>query len=689
MLHNVAIKGLLAFILTSGAINAAVIPRQASVPPSVCQPLDGTNGTGPYQIDTTCVDPLYGNPVVLNETDQTFPVPHRLIAGIFDNTTVTFNIYLPQVGSGFENRFFQYIYPLANGSATDAEIQFAADQKGYQLAVKGALGYRQDAAAAKFARTVAAKYYGLTDPWKINGYAYGGSGGSLQIVGAVENVQGVWQGIVPYIQAIPTSIPNTVASLAHCALVLGDKGSAIADSVLPGGDGNPERTLNDLERATYRECTKLGLPPRQWEVIKWGYDGGLLLNFYPNIYNIDASYATDFWGETGYVGTEDSDLGRFYRSRRRSGNSTFSNVQYDPAGTPLSLSIDNLPAGFSLFGADFTIVSPNGTVITRLNTLGINEVTREFNLSITPSINSSLFTVPGSLFSWDNSKYLAAHLYHRYQLPVREGFTIYDQYRQGGVSSGAPLYPQRSPLIAPIFVAGSSGGGTHTGAIRSKMIVVQNLLDINSPPWNAYWYKGQVKRALGETKARSMYRLWYTDNADHPEGPVKQSSQNRLIQYDGIIYHALYHISRWHEQGIEPPETTFTQNDGQITAPPTADERGGVQPVVALTVGKGNSNNKVVNVKCGDNVDLAGKVQVPRGLGGIIKAEWDYEGTGTFEPVKIDKAKKTLNLKSQHSYAKAGTYFATLRASSVYDGNINNNFSNAYNLDRARIVVSC
>ena len=151
----------------------------------------------------------------------------------------------------------------------------------------------------------------------------------------------------------------------------------------------------------------------------------------------------------------------------------------------------------------------------------------------------------------------------------------------------------------------------------------------------------------------------------------------------------MYHISRWHEQGIEPPETTFTQNDGQITVPPTADERGGVQPVVALTVGKGNSNNKVVNVKCGDNVDLAGKVQVPRGLGGIIKAEWDYEGTGTFEPVKIDKAKKTLNLKSQHSYAKAGTYFATLRASSVYDGNINNNSSNAYNLDRARIVVSC
>ena len=678
------IPWLAALLLTSTSITTArVVGRQSQINAAPCQPL---GSDGPFQVDAVCVDPTYGKPIITSESDFDTPVPHHRVSGIFDNTTITFNIYLPS-GIAFENRFFQYIYPLATGEALDAEIQFAADQKGYQVAVNGALGYRQDAAAAKFSRQVAAKYYNLGNSSAIYGYGYGGSGGSFQTVGAVENTRDVWQGMVPYIQAIPTSIPNSVASLAFCALVLGDKGPLIADAVLPGGDQKPESRLNDFEKTTYRECTSLGYPPRQWEIIKWNYDGGLLLNFYPSIYNIDKGYADAFWSTPGYAGTEDSALGRFMRERRRVGNITLEGVRRDANGSPISLSLDYVPQGFSLYGSDFSIIDESGNIIARMNALGLDETNKSFNVSLTPSLNSSAFDVPGARFQFDNSKYIAAHLYHRQQLPIRPGFTIYDQYRQGGVPQGQALYPQRSPLIGPLIAASPSGRGNHTGFLRAKTIVVQNLLDINSPPWNAVWYKGQVQRAMGDAAARANYRLWFTDNADHPEGPIKPSSQNRLIQYDGILYHALYHISRWVEQGIEPPETTYTENNGQISVPRTADERGGVQPVVALAVGK--KKDKVVKVACGEAVDLDGKIQVPRGLGGIIKVEWDYEGTGSFVPVIVDQAKKTLNVESQHTYAQKGTYFATLRAASVYDGNLSNNFSNAYNLDRARIVVSC
>jgi hypothetical protein len=155
-----------------------------------CQPV---YMDGPYFVDSICQDPVLNKPMVLEEQDIDLPIPHRRVLGKFDNTSITCSIYLPAQVE-FANRFFQYIYPLSTGNATDDSILFGADQGGYTVSCSGSLGYRQDAATAKFSRQIARQFYGLDTSSSINGYVYGGSGGSLQCVGALEHTQDVWQG---------------------------------------------------------------------------------------------------------------------------------------------------------------------------------------------------------------------------------------------------------------------------------------------------------------------------------------------------------------------------------------------------------------------------------------------------------------------------------------------------------------
>ncbi|MET0902729.1 MAG: hypothetical protein ABWZ52_05780 [Acidimicrobiales bacterium] len=93
---------------------------------------------------------------------------------------------------------------------------------------------------------------------------WGGSGGSYQTTGAIENTTGVWDGAVPFVIAAPTSIPNNYAVRALASLVLKEKLPAIADAVAPGGH-DPLDPLDEVERAVFDEATKLGLPVRAWE----------------------------------------------------------------------------------------------------------------------------------------------------------------------------------------------------------------------------------------------------------------------------------------------------------------------------------------------------------------------------------------------------------------------------------------
>ncbi|MGX9901362.1 hypothetical protein ACW0JT_18485 [Arthrobacter sp. SA17] len=227
---------IIALIVALGAgAGLAPVPASAATP----APCISSTSRGPLWVTADCVDPLYNRPVIDSETDLEHPFALHKVSGHFEGTTSRFNFYFPQKDK-WQGRFFQMAYPLGDGNATDGVLLAGADAGAYTVQTSGALGYRLDAAAAKFSRTIAARFYGSGED-QIYGYLYGGSGGSYQVIGGIENSVGVWDGAVPFVIAAPTSLPNNFFIRAFARTVLEDKAEQIADAVRPGEAGIPTR----------------------------------------------------------------------------------------------------------------------------------------------------------------------------------------------------------------------------------------------------------------------------------------------------------------------------------------------------------------------------------------------------------------------------------------------------------------
>lgn len=307
------------------ALTAVLLPAvPAAAEPAPCvQPAP----SAPMQVTADCIDQTYAYPVIDAETDETVPVPHHRVSGHFEGTNIQFTIYLHADAdkAQWDGRFFQYTYPTtfaadqSTARASDRAIGFALASGGYAVQAGNgsvSLGYRHAAAAAKFAETVAAAYYGSDR--EIFGYLYGPSGGSFQTVGAAENTDGVWQGFVPMVQAVPTPTSYNFNGRSAAELILGDKAAAIRDALLPGGSGNPYATLDAAESAMLTELHKLGIPWKAWENPDYllgrdpQYYGAGLASDSPLAY--DPTYVDDFWNLSGYLGAENSPFGERVRA---------------------------------------------------------------------------------------------------------------------------------------------------------------------------------------------------------------------------------------------------------------------------------------------------------------------------------------------------------------------------------------
>jgi len=635
------------------------------------------------------VDPDFSKPFIEVEEDRLDPVPHRYVHGGFMGTGLRFSFYFPPQEQ-YQGRFFHNTYPMALTSdigpfpiefeVAMGDLGFTVDSGAYYVQTNnGGLfrapgadptipGYRANAAAAKFSRDVAARIYGPHRPY---GYLFGGSGGSYQTMGAAENTRGVWDGFVPFVSGCNHSIPSMFTIRMHGLRVLRQRPgvlAGIADAVEAGGSGDPYAGLNEEEAAALREVLLMGFPPRGFydhEAMDSGYFG----NISGMIPAIDPTYMDDFWTKPGYLG---SDPANSIHAERFAVETVIEAVSADK---PTRVRTAQMPAQ-DVDDAHLVILS--GAAAGSTLPIWYAE-DGEIVLIATAAPQACAALAPGDKVRIDNAWTLALQTYHRHQVPAEPGYYGWDQFRD---ASGNPIYPQRAVQIGPVGTLNSTGallGGDHD----AKMLMLSVLLDIDSFPWQADWYRNCVKAVKGADYGDN-YALWFFDNAHH-ENPMRAIQRGHAVSYGGALQQALRDVARWAEEGVRPSDTAYRVEDTQVLVPAGAAERKGVQPTIALTANCGVR----AEVAAGEAVQFAATIEVPAGMGRIVSAEWDFEDSGDF-PVKaeIGAPAERITLSASHSYSKPGTHFAVLRVAAHREGRTDTPYALVRNIARVRVVVS-
>ena len=659
---------------------------------------------------------MFAEPYVDLDEWRDDPVLHRYVHGGFAGTETRFSIYLPPAEL-YGGRFFQHITPVPDSedlaqraTGEQDKIGFALSSGGYFLETNGGGGtggleaeidptiaaYRANAASAHYSRVVATDMYGGRRPF---GYAFGGSGGGYRTIGGAENTSGVWDGFVPYVIGSPMAIPNMFTVRMHAQRILRHKLEGIVDALEPGGSGDMLAELNEEERDALVEVTRMGFPPGSW----FGHRT-MGMHAFPVLYRgmvmADPSYFEQFWTQPGYLGYEPPPSLRRDRVQRpcavaaiimedeadafgidvavagqaRGGVDTAWRGSHAPSPVPVAVRLSK-PLDVDVRGAELVVTSGTASG----STIGLLSVVGDIAVLGPGDSESILQMQPGDSVEVDNSGFLAAQTYHRHQVPDSGDYPVWDQFRN---PDGSPIYPQRPLVLGPLFAAGAAGT-VQTGRFEGKMIVVASLLDREAFPWQADWYRSRVREHLGE-RTDDQFRLWFTANALHGDDSI-QESPTHTVSYLGMLHQALRDVARWVEEGIEPPATTHYEIvDGQVVVPVGAQQRKGIQPVVALTVEGGAR----ADVEIGDEVTFRAAAEVPERTGAIVSMEWDFEGTARFPVKEPVEAAGSVVVERRYSFETPGTYFPTVRVAACRDGDGSSLFARIQNLARVRVVVS-
>jgi hypothetical protein len=658
------------------------------------------------------IDPLFTQPYVDVDEWRDVPVRHRYVHGGFADTDTRFSMYLPPPDT-YEGRFFQHITPVPDSEHLAQEATGEQDRIGFAISSGGCFletngggasgrpgssvdptiaAYRANAAAARYARVLAARMYGEHRPY---GYAYGGSGGGYRTIGSAENTSDVWDGFVPYVIGSPMAIPNMFTVRMHAQRILRNRFDQIVDAMEPGGSGDMFEDLDEEERDALTEVTRMGFPPRSW----FGHRT-MGMHAFPVLYRglvaADPTYFEDFWAKPGYLGYEAPPSLRRDRVREdfevlatlteaevsagrhpgqaRGGVDTAWRGLRDPVPVPSAVRLSGAPH-IDVRGADLYVLS-GAAAGARIGLLSVVDDVAVFG----PGGDATIVQIrPGDTVTVDNSGYLAAETYHRHQVPDGGDFEVWDQFRN---PDGSPLYPQRSLVLGPLFAA-AAAGSVQSGRFDGKMIVVESLLDREAVPWQADWYRGKVQEHLGGA-IDGHFRLWFTDNALHGDDEVQESPLH-TVSYLGVLQQALRDLSRWVEDDVAPPASTnYEVVDGQITLPAGATQRRGIQPVVSLTV----NGDLRADATTGDELTFRAVAEVPEGTGVIIEVAWDFDGSGRFAEAELVAPAPRVVVERRRSFAEAGTKFPAVRVVAQRDGNPSSPFARLQNLARVRVVVA-
>ncbi|MDD5093161.1 MAG: tannase/feruloyl esterase family alpha/beta hydrolase [Dehalococcoidia bacterium] len=699
-------------------------PTQTS--PSATTPAATTPASTVQKPPTVLQDKFFGAPYIDVDEWRNSPVRHRYVHGGFKDTDTRFSFYLPPPEQ-YNGRMFQFLEGSQGGSEDTVSSAFSASQKlietafslgGYLIesnqghlgsdmsGLKGdmtILAYRASAETARYSKLVAAEMYGA-EPH--NSYVYGGSGGGVRSLNCIENVADVWDGAVPFV-APHASQGHFLSIQANAERLLEPKLAQINDAIEVGGSGDPFEGLTTEEAEALAALYTAGYPrgvPLDYpygQLISWSYYAELLKT-------ADPTYWTDFWTVPGYVGHDnpeavaDSIVNQTARvtqvltAKEIMAYKVTENTVISGGGTIALLMAMGQPSdgafAVKLDVDDATLKKMPGARLTIRNGKAAGRELIVFCivdgmilcLASTEAGNQQFTGVQvGDEVQIDNRDYLAHCYWHRYQVQPQlsgwERFLVDDN----------PIYTQRPicPHPAGLYYDYKFPG--------KKMILVLNTFDRDCWPSTGPAYQEMVLKNLGQS-INDTFRLWYTDHADHSGvmmATMTSSSKppvpsTRLIDYSGNIQQALADLVDWVENGKAPaPSTNYDYKDGKITLADTAAERGGIQPVVTVTA---NSASDRLEVKVGTTVNFSAEAEVPPGAGTLIKADWDFEGTGVypFTNTGIDGSLSKMQFSASYTYTKAGTYFPVVRVTSNRSGDVNAKLGLVDNMARIRVIVT-
>ncbi|MGW6360285.1 hypothetical protein ACWFR5_35260 [Streptomyces sp. NPDC055092] len=691
------------------------------------------NTSQPLQADGyQSPDPFFGPPYLDADEWREEPVPHRRVHGGFAGTDTRFTCYFPAEDS-YRGRLFQ---PLEGAHAGHEDafdgpmgdmmggFRLIARLGGYMVESNSGhigddidpkagedptvYGHRASVESARFSKHLAAQVYGVPPH---HAYVWGGSGGGRRSPLCLEYGGDVYDGALPFMGGGEIAEHGTTelmkgaqvmafASMFNVQRLLRDVADQVVDAMRPGGSGNPYRGLTTHQREELATLYRLGFP-RGDEFMIFHPMGQIWLwtSIADRLLAQDRDYFDAFWTRPGYIGHDlpeavADDVIDLRTTVRRvvtigdlMSDPAYAGEEYGPLRVlsgllgggdptlPIAVEVDGLDRGYSL-GTGLRLVSGRaaGRQLYCMAQAGVLLVGDGVGAA---DLERFRGVVPGDEIHLDNRRFLAFCYYHRHHLMDEPAF---DGLRPDGI----PLYEQHVvPTMAPQM------GVAYSGRYTGKLLWVHHTHDSSLWPSQGVVYEAAVRAAQGEKAARERFRLRWTEHAEHVPPAFLASAPNRattswLIDYLPVIEQSLLDLVDWVERGIEPAGTAYEYRDGRVVLPDSAAERGGIQPVVAVTA----EGSDRAEVAAGAPVTLRVTAEVPPGAGTLVAAEWDVDGSGAFATrVELDGTAATADLTTVHTYPEPGTYFATARVHSHREGLDGAPERRIPNLASARVVV--
>jgi hypothetical protein len=688
-------------------------------------------------LDTyTVTDDFFGAPYIDRDEWQDEPTPHRLIHGGFEGTDTRFSFYFPPV-ERYHGRLYQpleganaghegvYGGPLGvirgtmemlfrlGGYMIESNMGHIGDVMDPKAGPDPTIyGFRAAAESARFSKFVAAQVLGAAPH---HSYVFGGSGGARRSPLCLEYAPDVWDGALPYMGGgehiaehgdfrLLRGGGSTFTSMFNVQRLLGSKIYDVVDAMQPGGSGDPFAGLDTHQREELANLYRLGYPRGdEFSIAQPMGQIWLWSSMAERTIAEDAAYFESFWTKPGYVGHDqpalvDGDLintrltvlrplrakeiaedpefdGPEFASLR--GLATLFAGMHDMWDIPMALEVDGLPDGYRL-GAGVRVVSGQAAGRQLYCISGVGNVLLCDGEGEASNLRFS-DVLPGDEVQVDNRAFLAYCYYYRHHVMDAPNW---DFLRV----DGTPIYPQHELSINSPFMS-----VPYSGQFQGKLIWVHHTHDASLWPSSGIGYKDAIERVQG-AGAAERFRLRWTENAEHgsPEmfvGEPNRATNTRLIDYQPIINQTLADLTAWVEEGVEPAGTNFEYDyhDALVTLPPTATERGGIQPVVSVTANGGIR----AEVKVGEPVELVVHAEAPPKAGTIIAVAWDFDGSGTY-PLRhdVDGSSSAVTFSISHSWDRPGTYFATALVHSHVDGDVQAIDRRLPNLAAARVIVT-